>query len=194
MEGVKKIFGWLLLAMAAYFLRLVLPPPFKGWLLPGVLILGALFLVVRRLGLPAAARFSTAVLFLAGAFFFAPRAVLGWQAYSDASLAAAVGKPAVIDFTADWCIPCVELDQRTFSDARVRAALSNHALFKADMTKGGDPAAVALTEKYAIRGVPTVIFLDASGKEIAEARLVGFEDAGKFLERLERVGAPQASR
>jgi thiol:disulfide interchange protein DsbD len=194
MDGVKKIFGWLLLAMAAYFLRLVLPEPFKGWLLPGILILGALFLLVRRLGLPSAARFGTAVVFLAGAFFFAPRAVLGWQAYSDAALVAAAGKPAIIDFTADWCIPCVELDQRTFSDSRVRAALSGHALFKADMTKGGDAQAVALTEKYGVRGVPTVIFLDASGRESSEARLVGFEDAGKFLERLERLGAPQASR
>jgi thiol:disulfide interchange protein DsbD len=190
MNGVKKIFGWLLLAMAAYFLRLILPEPFKGWLLPGILILGALWLVVKTLGLPRAARLGTAVLFLGGAFFFAPRKVLGWQAYSDAALAAASGKPALIDFTADWCIPCVELDQRTFSDSRVRAALSGHALFKADMTRGGDPQAVALTEKFAIRGVPTVIFLDASGNEIPELRLVGFEDASKFLKRLESAGTP----
>jgi thiol:disulfide interchange protein DsbD len=185
MEGVKSIFGWLLLAMAAYFLRLVLPEPLRGWLLPAVLIAGGLFLLIRGAGLPRVARVMAVLLFAAGAYFFAPRPVLGWQPYSEAALVAAAGRPAVIDFTADWCIPCLELDQRTFSDERVRAALSRHVLFKADMTRGGDPQAVALTEKYAIRGVPTVIFLDDAGREIESKRLVGFEDAEKFLRRVQ---------
>ena len=61
MEGVKKVFGWLLLAMAAYFLRLVLPRPWSEWLLPATLALGAVVLVVRGFGLARVARFAAAV-------------------------------------------------------------------------------------------------------------------------------------
>lgn len=186
MEGVKKVFGWLLLAMAAYFLRLVLPRPWNAWLLPVTLAAGAIALAVRGFGFARLLRFGTAVLFLAAAVFFLPRKVLGWQPYAEASVGAA-GRAAVIDFTADWCLPCLELDQRTFSDSRVREALSSRALYKADLTRGGSPEALSLTRKYGIVGVPTVIFLDASGRERQDLRLVGFEDAGKFLERLAKA-------
>jgi thiol:disulfide interchange protein DsbD len=186
MEGVKKIFGWLLLAMAAYFLRLVLPRPWSGWLLPATLALGAVVLLIKGFGLGRLARFATAVLFLAAAAFFFPRKVLGWQPYTDVALAGS-GRPAVIDFTADWCVPCIEMDQRTFSNAQVREALAQRALFKVDLTRGGTPDAVALTRKYEILGVPTVIFLDANGQERTDLRLVGFEDAGKFLERVRKA-------
>jgi thiol:disulfide interchange protein DsbD len=186
MEGVKKVFGWLLLAMAAYFLRLVLPRPWNAWLLPATLAAGAIALAVRGFGFARLVRFGTAVLFLAAAVFFLPRKALGWQPYAEASVVAA-GRPAVIDFTADWCLPCLELDQRTFSDSRVREALSSRALYKADLTRGGSPEAVALTRKYGIVGVPTVIFLDVSGRERQDLRLVGFEGAEKFLERLAKA-------
>ena len=186
MEGVKRVFGWLLLAMAAYFLRLVLPRPWSEWLLPATLAVGALVLLVKGFGLARIARFATAVLFLAAAAFFVPRRALGWQPYGEQALAQS-GKAAVIDFTADWCVPCLELDQRTFSDKRVAGELSRRALFKVDLTRGGTPDAVALTEKYRILGVPTIIFLDADGREREDLRLVGFEDAGKFLERLAKA-------
>jgi thiol:disulfide interchange protein DsbD len=186
MEGVKKVFGWLLLAMAAYFLRLVLPRPLSEWLLPATLALGAIVLLVRGFGLARLARFATAVLFLAGAAFFYPRKALGWQPYTETGLVQS-GRPAVLDFTADWCVPCLELDQRTFSDERVRKALSQRALFKVDLTRGGTPEAVALTKRFRVLGVPTIVFLDAAGEEKTELRLVGFEDADKFLERLARA-------
>ena len=186
MEGVKKVFGWLLLAMAAYFLRLVLPRPWSEWLLPATLALGAVVLVVKGFGLARVARFAAAVVFLAGAAFFLPRKALGWQPYSEAGLVQS-GRSAVLDFTADWCVPCLELDQRTFSDKRVREQLSRRALFKVDLTRGGTPDAIALTNKYRILGVPTVIFLDAAGQERTDLRLVGFEAADKFLERLAKA-------
>ncbi len=186
MEGVKKVFGWLLLAMAAYFLRLVLPRPLSEWLLPATLLAGAVALAVKGFGFARLVRFATAVLFLAAAAFFLPRKALGWQPYDDGKLVSA-GRPAVIDFTADWCLPCLELDQRTFSDSRVRKELSRRALFKADFTRGNSPEAAALSRKYDILGVPTVIFLDASGQERKDLRLVGFEDADRFLARLAKA-------
>jgi thiol:disulfide interchange protein DsbD len=192
MEGIKKIFGWILLAMAAYFLRTVVPAPVGSWLLPAVLAVGALFIAVAaKSGLTSAARLSAAVLMLAAAGFFLPRrlpasSAPAWRPYAAEAVARA-GQPAIIDFSASWCIPCAELDEKTFSDARVREALSRRRLWKADMTRSAAPEVVALAEKYRILGVPTVIFLDASGKEIEDLRLVGFEGPEEFRKRLEKA-------
>ncbi len=188
MDGVKSVFGWVLLAMAAYFLRTALPAPFGNWLLPIVLFAGAVVLAVRGVKLAPAARAAAAVVFLAAAVFFVPReapaAAPVWRPFSESDVASA-GRPAVVDFSAAWCLPCRELDEKTFSDPRVRKALESRALFKADMTKSASREVVELSEKYAILGVPTIIFLDASGKERPDLRLVGFEDADAFLKRLE---------
>jgi thiol:disulfide interchange protein DsbD len=191
MEGVKKIFGWLLIAMAAYFLRTVLPAPFGPWLLPAALAVSAILLALGRNALGKAPRLVAAILFLAAGLFFIPRspvpsAAPAWRPYSAQETARA-GRPAVIDFSADWCLPCRELDEKTFSDPHVREALSRRALFKADLTRANSPEAVALSDKYGIFGVPTVIFLDTSGQERKDLRLVGFEEPEKFLARLERA-------
>ncbi len=185
MDGVKKVFGWVLLAMAAYFLRTLLPQPFGRWLLPAVLVIGAVAILVTRLGLKWPVRAGAAAVFVAIAIFFVPHELRGWQPYAPEAVGA--GKPTVIDFGADWCLPCMELEKKTFSDARVQAALGTRALLKADMTKLGSPEAMALSERYAILGVPTIIFLDANGQERQDLRLVGFENADRFLERLAKA-------
>ncbi|HEY4230866.1 MAG TPA: cytochrome c biogenesis protein CcdA [Thermoanaerobaculia bacterium] len=189
MEGVKKIFGWVLLAMAAYFLRTVLPPRAGAWLLPAVLAVGAAALLFVHANLRLPVRAAVAVLFVAVAFFFAPRAEAEgppWAPY-DATRVAAAKRPAVVDFSASWCLPCLELDRKTFSDPKVREALASRGLFKADMTQARAEETIALAQQYEILGVPTVIFLDESGKERRELRLVGFEEPGEFLKRLERA-------
>jgi len=191
MEGVKKVFGWMLIAMAAYFLRTVLPSRVGNWLLPAVLAIGALALLattgVLRLGVRAA----VAAVFLIAAFLFSPLAESAsggpaWNQY-DARKIGGGGKSAVIDFSASWCLPCLELDRKTFTDGRVREALSRRELYKADMTRAGAPETVALARRFEILGVPTVVFLDASGTERRDLRLVGFENAEAFLKRIEKA-------
>jgi thiol:disulfide interchange protein DsbD len=186
MDSVKKVFGWVLLAMAAYFLRSVAPAPYGAWLLPATLAIAIVVLLVRGFGLGWPIRAAVALLFLGVALFFVPRSLAEWRPY-DAEQAATAGRPAIIDFSAEWCLPCLELERRTFSDARVRDALRSRELFRADMTRTGSPEAVALAEKYSILGVPTIIFLDASGHERKDLRLVGFEDADAFLGRLQKA-------
>jgi len=191
MEGVKKVFGWILLAMAAYFLRNALPGVAGAWLLPVVLAIGAIALVAVHRNLRLGIRIAVAVLFVAAGIFFAPSSRAeaqgpSWAAFDAAKIAAA-GRPAVVDFSASWCLPCIELDKKTFSDPRVREALSRRGLYKADMTRAAAAETMALAERYAILGVPTVMFLDASGQERKDLRLVGFEGPDAFLQRLEKA-------
>ncbi len=193
MESVKKVFGWVLLAMAAYFLRPVLPRPFGDWLLPAVLLLAAIFLAVRGTAWKPALRAFAALLFVAAAVFFRPRGAVPhegegppWRAYAAEAVAAA-RRPAVIDFAADWCLPCRELEEKTFTDPRVRAELSRRGLYKADLTRSGSPEVAALSDRYAILGVPTIVFLDAAGQERRDLRLVGFESPEDFLARLAKA-------
>ena len=149
----------------------------------------AVLLAGRSLRLPA--RAAAAVVFFAAAIFFIPRSApasagVEWQPYAASALERA-GRPAVVDFAAGWCVPCRELDEKTFSDPRVRDALARRALFKADLTQARSPETIALSQKYEILGVPTIVFLDANGKELRDLRLVGFEDADAFLARLARA-------
>jgi len=130
------------------------------------------------------------LLLVSGVAFAIPRkqeAGVKWDKYSTNALASAksAGRPVVIDFYADWCLPCKELDHKTFTDAKVIGELDRFERVKADLTVPSDATTVALTDQYKIVGVPTILFLDASGKEVS--RLVGFEPADKFLQRAQGV-------
>ncbi len=93
----------------------------------------------------------------------------------DRELAAAgvAGKHALLDFYADWCVSCKEMEARTFRDAAVRAALANYVLLKADVT-GNDATDQALLHRFGIFGPPTTAFFALDGRERLNARLVGF--------------------
>jgi thiol:disulfide interchange protein DsbD len=112
-----------------------------------------------------------------------------WTPWDQKTVAAASAqqKPVVIDFFADWCLPCKEFDEKTFTDPAVAAELNRFARIKADLTNDKDPVVQALTKQYGIVGVPTLIFVDANGQEVSSARLTGFEGPQPFLARLKQV-------
>jgi thiol:disulfide interchange protein DsbD len=114
--------------------------------------------------------------------------VLNWQPYSEAAVAQAVKdrKPVIIDFWADWCAACHELEEQTFTDPRIRALASNFVLLKFDATKT-TPELKALKEKYSIMGLPTLIFYNSNGVWIDALTLTQFEEAKKFEERLNKA-------
>lgn len=112
-----------------------------------------------------------------------------WQPWSEAKLeeAARTNTPVFIDFYADWCLPCKELDRNTFSQPEFLELSREFVMLKADMTKGSDPLSKRLEARYKIRGVPTLVFLTPDGAELTELRTVGFENKDVFLPKMRRA-------
>ena len=193
MEQIKKAEGFALIAMAFYFLRSLTGEEVFRWGVAGSLLIGAAYLFLVRSAGPRGGRVirlaCASLLLVAGAAFALPRSTgagVQWKKY-DAAAVSATGKPVIIDFYADWCIPCKELDEKTFNNKDVAGELDRFARVKADLTKPEDPAVQALTKQYRIVGVPTIVFLDSSGHELDAQRLTGFEPPQKFVERLKQV-------
>ncbi|MDM8564268.1 protein-disulfide reductase DsbD [Candidatus Halobeggiatoa sp. HSG11] len=101
-------------------------------------------------------------------------------------LAAAVGKPVILDFYADWCISCKEMEHFTFSDAEVQKGLANFVLLKADVTLN-DAQDQALNKRFGIFGPPAILFFDSNGQEQRSLRIVGFMPAEEFSQHLKKV-------
>ncbi|MBK9018503.1 MAG: protein-disulfide reductase DsbD [Sulfuritalea sp.] len=106
----------------------------------------------------------------------------------DERLAAAkaAGKPVMLDFYADWCVSCKEMERFTFADANVAARMKQMVLLQADVTANSD-ADKALLKRFGLFGPPGIIFWNAAGSEAANLRVVGFQNAETFLPTLERV-------
>jgi thiol:disulfide interchange protein DsbD len=193
MLQVKKAMGFILIAMAFYFIRPLIGDVVFQYGVAAALITGAIFLFVSRSPGAKVWRVGLAALLLvSGVAFAIPRkhaTEVTWDKYDAKMLAAAraANKPVVIDFYADWCLPCKELDHKTFTDPAVVAGLDGFVRVKADLTVSEDATTQELTKQYEIVGVPTIVFLDASGNERKDLRLTGFEPAGKFVERVKSV-------
>ena len=105
----------------------------------------------------------------------------------DAALLAAAGRPVMLDFYADWCVSCKEMERFTFSDAQVAARLSKAILLKADVT-GNSEGHRALLRRFKLFGPPGTLFFNAAGQEISAARVVGFQGAQRFNQTLDQAG------
>lgn len=112
---------------------------------------------------------------------------LDWRRFTDEDLNAAIksGKPVIIDFYADWCLACKELDLKTFSNQKVHDLSRDFTLFKFDATEES-PLLSELKKRYGIVGLPTIIFYDRSGVWRKDLTLNEFEDAEKFVQRMKK--------
>jgi thiol:disulfide interchange protein DsbD len=98
----------------------------------------------------------------------------------------AAGKPVMLDFYADWCVSCKEMEKFTFSDPKVVAQMNRMLLLKADVTANNEDDK-ALLKRFGLFGPPGIIFFDAQGGERKELRVVGFQPPEQFLPTLERA-------
>ncbi len=208
MESVKRFFGVLMLAMALWLVSPVLPASVQ-MVLWAALLLGYGAYLLRRRGHWAALAFG-AVFGILGAMQLvgvasggrdplAPLAHLtGAQQLHlafkrvktvdelDAALAALGGKTAMLDFYADWCVSCKEMEKLTFVDPQVQAKLANTVLLQVDVT-ANDVHDKAMLKRFGLFGPPGIIFFDPSGVEIPDSRVIGYQNAQKFLVSLERL-------
>ena len=104
----------------------------------------------------------------------------------DAQLQRA-GRPVMLDFYADWCVSCKEMERFTFSEPEIRARLSKALLLKADVT-ANSAEDVALLKRFQLFGPPGTIFFDARGEELRGVRVIGFQNAEKFGATLDAAG------
>jgi len=212
MEAVKIFFGLVMIGMAFYYIR----PIYPAWLFLFVLgaalivlaslfgafsrdpaargrrvaLIGALSLgvvaaaagVAERLGVQLPGRQQTEA---------AKKSPLAWQPYTAAALEEAVKmrRPVVIDFTAEWCGACQEMEQTTFVDERVVDVMKNFALFQVDGTD--DTAELhEILGRFQVQGFPTYIFYDRQGQERKDLNAFGYVPAPEFLKRLEAAAVP----
>ena len=201
MVWVKKVFGFILIAMAFYFLRPVLGARLTtvGYALTtliGGIYLGWLEKSHKYGKVFNAFTKAVGVLSIAAAIFFALQAGMqsrgekaggiAWQTYSEEAIssAKASGMPVIIDFSADWCIPCHELEDKSFVDKRIIDLSKKFVTLKVDMTRVKEREK-KLKNKFDVKGVPTIIFFDRKGNEIPHLRVTGFVEADEFLRHMQ---------
>jgi thioredoxin:protein disulfide reductase len=195
MVWVKKIFGVVLVGVALFYLALAFFPGYSMHVIIGTLVAGGIYLGFleqsgRGLTLFTRIKWATGIvtLIIAGLLFQnLQKEGIEWEAYSDEKFEQAIesGTPVMMDFYADWCIPCLELERATFTDESVIEATLGFTRLKVDMTQYESESSQKLRERFNIAGVPTILFIDENGNEVEEARVVGFLRADRFLERVE---------
>ena len=97
------------------------------------------------------------------------------------------GRPVMLDFYADWCVSCKEMERFTFTDPVVQTRLAGALLLKADVTANNENDR-ALLKRFNLFGPPGTIFFDRQGRELPAARIVGYQDAARFLQTLHTAG------
>lgn len=213
MNGVKHLSGVMMLGVFYYYLSFLLEQRWHDLALGfGLVILGSLggafgnaksnFDKIKK-GLCLAFILSGAALLVIGALDLRPQLssktisggspsfnvnTLNWKPLTKEALAESVkkGRPIMIDFYADWCAACHELEKLTFTNQRVQLLAVQFDLYRFDATKES-PELEAFRKQFGIVGLPWVIFLDRQGKWLKENTLTGFEEAAPFTERLNKA-------
>lgn len=209
MQAVKPFFGVLMLALALWMVASLLPAwaLMLGWGLLGAAY-GIFLIASRRLGRPGRAMglvflllgaVQLAGLATGGRDVWAPLAHLSGEGHEklpftrvtsvaelDRAVLAARGRPVMLDFYADWCVACIEMEKRTFTDPAVKSAMGNLVLLQADVT-ANTADDKALLKRFGLFGPPGIIFFDSGGAELRTPRVIGFQTPQVFLQSLQQL-------
>ncbi|WP_215800418.1 protein-disulfide reductase DsbD [Pantoea dispersa] len=204
MQSVKEGFGFVILALPVFLLERVLGDIWglRLWSLLGV----AFFAWAFSLSLNARGTARVLPILMLAAALVVARPLQDWAFGSsstqsvahlpfqrisssqqlDSALQQAQRRITMVDLYADWCVACKEFEKYTFSDDGVRSALSNVQLLQANVT-ANNAQDNALLQHLQVLGLPTILFFDAQGKEIADSRVTGFLNAADFRAHLHNL-------
>jgi thiol:disulfide interchange protein DsbD len=206
MIWVRKAMGWVLVGMAVFFVRPLLPKTASVFAYSFIAISAGIHLAWIDKSTASFASFKwlkkgaglVGVSF--GVYVLSAWLIQGpgvtWQPYSDQLLTQSMqeNKPVIIDFYATWCAPCRKLDESTFHDQGVVQATENITMIKLDLTAGDNPIYQQLVRQFDIKGVPTVVFLDKTGQERLDLRLVEFMKPQDFIAHMNKLSSCIDSR
>ena len=209
METVKKLFGFVMLALPVFLISRILP---EEWTPRLWAMLGTAFFIWFAFQMPKnGTGWVFRILFLVAAMISVkPLQTWVWgetstpsavenkvvshvefkKVKSEAELQQALAennKPLVmLDLYADWCVACKEFEKETFSDPSVQKAFGDMLLLQVDMTKNSEENRALMT-KYKVLGLPTILFFNQDGKEIEGSRINGFMPPVEFLQWIEKI-------
>ncbi len=200
MEGVKIIFGLMMLGLALYTAQPLMSPKVYEIIFPAFLILSGVYLILidrKAVSAPTFTRIKYTIA-IAGIIWGAMNIHSGsneqvsagkleWQMLIsqqqiDGSIKTA-GKPTMIDFYADWCAQCKELDKYTYVDPKIIELSKKFNNIKIDLTKENKE----ITDKFKILGLPVVAFIDKNGNEMGDLRITGFLKPDEFQKTMEKA-------
>ncbi|MDZ7725097.1 MAG: cytochrome c biogenesis protein CcdA [candidate division KSB1 bacterium] len=200
MLWIRKLFGFLLIGVAFYFIipQLELVPNKLGFLLGLLALTAGLLLGFLEQGqykksfkifraVVGLVLIALSIVWIQGSLQ-AKTTQVDWIKYSGQSYDQIIDgdKPVFIDFYADWCAPCKQMDRTTFTDPQVGEVSEQFEMIKVDCTKP-DAATQDLMQRFGVSGMPTLVFLDKDGKEFENLREIGYIGPEKFVEHLNTV-------
>lgn len=207
MNEVKRFFGVLMLATALWMVYSILPAALNMLAWAALTLAYAAYLVwtggikskmiavlvagvglVQLLGVATGGRDALAPLahFSQQAVQKLPFTTIKSVAELDAILAGSPGKTVMLDFYADWCVSCLEMEKLTFTHPGVQQQMGTMLLLKADVTANNSDDQ-ALLKRFNLFGPPGIIFFNQHGQEIPQSRVIGYQNAETFLQSLSRA-------